>query len=145
MQMIHMDQSLERIIPDQVTNHKGFEGKTLALHLERYHYAGAHMKSGNVADVACGVGYGSYLLAKEYGENIKQIIAADLSVEAIQYAKANYAHEKIDFIVANVLELNFRTQLDTIISLETIEHLEKPHLFVQHMSKQLCVGGRFVA
>jgi len=34
--------------------------ETLLLHLERYQYAANYVVPGTIADIACGVGYGSH-------------------------------------------------------------------------------------
>ena len=87
--------SLERIYPAGGSRETISGNETLQLHLQRYHFAGRHLLPGIVADVACGAGYGSYLLATEYGKNIDRIIAIDNSQEAIDYCKNFYSHSKI--------------------------------------------------
>ena len=37
------------------------------------------------------------------------------------------------------------TEFQSVVSLETIEHLHHPEAFVKHMSLQLAPGGRFIA
>jgi 2-polyprenyl-3-methyl-5-hydroxy-6-metoxy-1,4-benzoquinol methylase len=137
--------SLERIYPDSDNDEQiaGFE--TLQLHLQRYHYAGRNISPGIIADIACGAGYGSYLLATEYGKDVQKIIAIDNHAGAIDYAKAHYPNALIDFRLADALSFQSPVQLSTIISLETIEHLTEPARFVRHLSLQLEQGGRFIA
>jgi len=137
--------SLERIYPDADGNHETIAGfDTVILHLDRYHFAGKNLSPGNIADIACGAGYGSYLLATKYFDSISKITAVDNNDDAIIYAKKHYSHEKIAFIQADVFNFNSPTLFDTIISLETIEHLPDPAKFIQHCSNQLKGGGRFI-
>src|SRR5438105_15495905 len=94
-----MQNSLERIVPDLMTDNEITGQETLLLHLERYHYAGKHLVPGTVADIASGVGYGSHLLATKYSKNISRIVAVDIDVGCIEFARSNYNHPKIDFVV----------------------------------------------
>lgn len=82
--------SLERIYPD-VNGQEIGESDTIRLHLERYHFAGAHLSPGIIADIACGSGYGSYLLATSYKEKIKKITAVEIDPQAIAYAHSHYS------------------------------------------------------
>ena len=59
---MHDDLSLERIVPDQMDDQDAFDMKTLQLHIERYAFAIRNGKPGEVLDIACGAGYGSFQL-----------------------------------------------------------------------------------
>jgi SAM-dependent methyltransferase len=137
---------MERIYPDSIdANNEATGDQTLQLHLERYRYAGQHLLPGSVADIACGSGYGSYLLATEYGKHIQRIIAGDIDEPSIAFAGTRYAHPLINFIITDAIRFEAGIALDNIISLETIEHLGDPAAFVLQASKQLVKGGRFIA
>jgi SAM-dependent methyltransferase len=137
--------SLERIYPGNDGDEQIAGNETLQLHLQRYHFAGKHLMPGIIADIACGAGYGSRLLATEYRKNIQQIIAVDNNAEAIAYAKTHYSDALIDFLLADAFSFQSTLPINTIISLETIEHLADPARFVNHLSSQLAQGGRFIA
>ena len=137
--------SMERINPDDIEIAYEVTGdQTLQLHLERYRYAGQYLLPGTVADIACGTGYGSYLLATAYGKEVTQIIAGDIDETTIAFARTRYQHPLIRFMVMDALCFEAGIALNNIISLETIEHLPNPAAFVQHASKQLVKGGRFI-
>lgn len=140
-----MQNNLERINPDFVVDDEILGQKTLELHLERYRFAAKHLHDGAVADIACGVGYGSFLLLEECGDRISHIYAIDNDPESIRFASGRYAHNKITFIEADALNYRSPEKLNTVVSLETLEHLEDPSAFIQHMSRQLVAGGRFIA
>lgn len=137
-----MKNSLERINPQIISDS---EKDTLNLHLERYKHAGRHLAPGYIADIACGVGYGSYLLATEFGEKIESIAAVDIDTGSIEIAKTSYPHEKINYTTGNALTFQNEKLFHTILSLETIEHLQNPAAFINHISTQLLKGGRFIA
>ncbi len=139
-----MNNSMERIVPLQLSEAAlGYE--TLKLHLERYEYAGKHVLPGDLMDVACGVGYGSFYLAENYSSHLESIVAADIDEASIQHARKNYAHPKITFTISDAMTARIGQNVKTIISLETIEHLENPELFIKHVSAQLGSGTRFIA
>jgi 2-polyprenyl-3-methyl-5-hydroxy-6-metoxy-1,4-benzoquinol methylase len=137
--------SLERINPHHLQADEVTGDQTYAMHMARYEYAGKHLVPGTVADIACGVGYGSYLLATAYGKNIERITSVDIEQEAIAFARLHYAHEKIHFMAADAMTFRATGTLNNIVSLETIEHLPQPVLFIRQLSAQLARGGRFIA
>ena len=140
-----MQNILERINPDLVVENEILGQKALELHLERYRFAAQHLSDGIIADIACGVGYGSYLLMEELGDRISHIYAIDNDAESIAFATGRYAHRKITFMEADALNYRSSEKLNTIVSLETLEHLEDPSAFIKHMAEQLVAGGKFIA
>jgi len=137
--------SLERIYPAGGSPEIIAGNATLHLHMQRYHFAGKWILPGNVADLACGSGYGSYLLATEYGNEINQIIAIDNSRVAIDYCEKHYSHKKITYELKDVFDFRPTVPINTIVSLETIEHLIQPARFVKQLASILAKGGRFIA
>jgi 2-polyprenyl-3-methyl-5-hydroxy-6-metoxy-1,4-benzoquinol methylase len=135
--------SLERIYPAEAYQDIA-NSDTIRLHLERYHFAGAHLLAGNIADIACGSGYGSYLLATSYMDKVDKITAVEIDAAAIAYARSQYAHPNIEFIQEDVFSFNPSNLFNTIISLETIEHLSNPVKFIRHCRSMLINGGRFI-
>ncbi len=89
-------------------------------HMRRY-AAVRRFCYGEVLDFACGCGYGSYLLAAN--PEIKSIVSVDINENAIAWAKKEYAHSKIKYFVKDISKV--KKIFDTIVSLETIEHIEK--------------------
>ena len=94
----------------------------VSKHLIRYNFANLFVKEGSeVLDAACGAGYGTNLLSKKS----KNIIGIDYSSTAIKFAKENYKNKKISFFESNILNFNYKKKFDAIISLETLEHVNK--------------------
>ncbi|HEY9705879.1 MAG TPA: class I SAM-dependent methyltransferase [Allocoleopsis sp.] len=137
--------SLERIIPDLINNDLLEERETLELHLNRYDFAGKNLKPGVVIDIACGVGYGSYFLAYKYQKKITTLYGIDIDDESIAFAKKRYHLPIIKFCCSDAFTFQMHEMPDTIVSMETIEHLENPERFVLHFAKRLKKGGRFIA
>ncbi len=137
--------TLERIYPGDISEQDVAGYNTLLLHEQRYHYAGQHAVTGNIIDAACGSGYGSYLLATLYNSAGGNVIGLDKDIDAINYAKNKYRHLGIEFIQTDIFSFVPLIVFDTIISLETIEHLLEPQNFINRFSLFLKEGGRFIA
>ncbi len=132
----------ERIVPDLMNPMNGL----LLEHICRYHFSINYVK-GAVLDLACGSGYGAQLIAKACKKNISTVTGVDVSSEAIHYAKGRYYHPLVSFVQGSVEDSCFMDSLglfDTIISFETIEHVENDRLFVEQLIKSLRPGGTLI-
>lgn len=84
-----------------------------------------------LADVGCGVGYGSYILAHMLGEKIKTIYAFDIDEPTIKFANRYYSDKKINYCVQDcgpeALSQNLlfsRSVFDVITCFEFLEHID---------------------
>jgi len=95
-------------------------------HVERYNYAARTLPRGSrVIDFACGVGYGTRILA-DAGH---AAIGYDIDAEAIEYAKLHYVVLDAvlpEFRIANANDPGELPESDAAVCFETIEHLEDP-------------------
>ena len=87
-------------------------------HTERY-MAVRSKVYGNVLDLACGTGYGSYILSTN--PDVKHVFGVDLSDNAIAFANKEYADDKIAYY-NNIFDI--KNDVDILVSIETIEHIE---------------------
>ena len=87
-------------------------------HIERY-IAVRSEAYGNVLDLACGVGYGSHLIAMN--PDVDCVIGCDIDEGAIDFAKKEYESKKMVFCT-DARRQNFA--IDVLISIETIEHIK---------------------
>ncbi|WP_078552885.1 class I SAM-dependent methyltransferase [Bacillus alkalicellulosilyticus] len=132
----------ERIIPKTMKPTNGM----LLEHLARYYFATPYVR-GRVLDIACGTGYGSQMVAKIQKEHITEIIAADINEETLLYAKQNHYHPLVSFHHADVLDSDLATKIgtfDTILSFETIEHINNDVLFIDNMFQLLNKNGTLI-
>jgi GT2 family glycosyltransferase/ubiquinone/menaquinone biosynthesis C-methylase UbiE len=92
-------------------------------HWHRYLYSTLFCKDKVVLDVACGEGYGSYLLSK-YS---KKVVGIDIDYDVINFASREYINNNLEFIVGNANNLPFKGKclFDLIVSFETIEHIDE--------------------
>lgn len=71
-------------------------------------------------DIGCGQGELSQLLA----QCAQQVMAVDLADKMIEYARQRYATPNIEFVCANILDMEFEdSSLDVIVSTATAHHL----------------------
>ncbi len=124
--------SLERLVPDELAPGDLTGGDALRISIERYEFAARHVRPGRLLDLACGVGYG-------------QALGVDLSVEAIAYASRRYAGPRTGFASSDAMQFRDSQGFDTVVSIETIEHLPDPEAFVAHLVGLLRPGGTLVA
>ncbi len=110
-------------------------------HLERYQFVTKDTQNKNVLDIACGSGYGSYIIANE--GKAKQIIAVDLSEDSIRYGNHRFPNPKITRLVGDAQEVVKESEYDVIVSFETIEHLPQYEKFLKNMSISLKDDGFF--
>ena len=125
----------ERIVPDETAP------GILALHLKRYEFARPHCVGAEVLDAGCGVGYGSAYLA----EVASRVIGIDVSEEAIEYARQRYGRPNLEFVVGDLLALEFDDgSFDAVCSFETIEHVEDVERYLSQIARVLHPDGIFV-
>ena len=137
-----MEWTGERIIPKLMKPTNGM----LLEHLARYYFASPYV-TGRVLDIACGSGYGSHMIAKERKREVAEIIAVDNDPETIRYASREYHHQKIFYFCADAMDPGLPDRLgrfDTILSFETIEHVEDDLFFIEQLYRMLRPGGMLV-
>lgn len=97
-----------------------------ADHVARYRWAALRLRvDGTLLDLACGIGYGAYILA-EAGHDV---VAVDRDADALDYATKHYVHARIGFyqwtaeaLAASASGLGY----SAAVCFETIEHIEAP-------------------
>lgn len=91
-------------------------------HIERYAIV-RQFAYGRTVDCACGVGYGTHILAKN--ADIQKIYGVDNGADAIAHVRREFGGEKIEFVQGDLATLTI-PNVDFLVSLETIEHLPDP-------------------
>lgn len=112
-------------------------------HRKRYEFALSNISPSDVIlDAACGVGYGTFLLASK----CKSATGLDISTPSIAFAKRIFNAANLNFDVANLLELDDSKypRFDAIVSFETIEHVPNHKLVIKTFRKMLKTGGKLI-
>ena len=121
-------------------------------HLWRYRETLPYVTSKSVADIGCGVGYGSRIMS----DTAKHVFAIDDSEEAITFAAKHYTRPNIVFQSSDIqmmTAVDF-TGIEIIVAYEVIEHLSddgalfrifasvRPELVILSTPHLLCpIGG----
>lgn len=129
----------ERVIPDLMDGCR-FTRMLLWEHVERYKLAQRYAAGRRILDIACGSGYGTRML-RECTE--KEVIGADLSADALEYAAARYRVPGIRWVQADAEGFSSFDEFDMVVSFETIEHLADPARFVARVFDGLPPDGIF--
>lgn len=99
-------------------------------HVARYEWLADRLpEKSRVLDVACGVGYGSLILA----ESGFRVVAVDRDAEAIAYAKEHYAHNLVTYLCRDATRIGTVPPLDVVACFETLEHLTEPLAFLREL------------
>lgn len=116
-------------------------------HIARYQLAADHTSAGGlIVDAACGLGYGSAILARQHPD--ATVIGIDNSGAAIRYAKEHFAGglPNLEFYEGDVCDFGFLGQrkIDFLVSFETIEHIPDPCHFLAEALRHMSPYAGFV-
>lgn len=104
-----------------------------AIHTARYLAVKELCKGSKVLDVACGEGYGSWLMSQWGAESV---LGVDVSADAVANANARFSTPSVRFASGTGEQLGQvvqENQFNLIVSLETIEHVDDPELFLRNI------------
>ena len=135
--------TIERIYPKQLDQTNSDDQNTLRIHMQRYRFAAACLSGERVLDMACGCGYGTALLAELHPDKI--LIGVDIDPAAIAYAQEHYRLPNLSYQCADAQSFSAEQPFDSIVSLETIEHLPNPRLLVGNYATLLAEHGQVIA
>ena len=105
----------ERTLPDVPEENYWYR-----RHVAVYEWIAKRCVGLRVADLACGEGYGSDLLARSAAE----VVGVDANPEAHEHARLRYRRPNLRFERGLIEE--FAEPQDAIVFLQTIEHIERP-------------------
>jgi SAM-dependent methyltransferase len=105
----------ERTLPDVPEENYWYR-----RHVAVYDWIAARVAGLDVADLACGEGYGSDLLAARAAS----VVGVDANPEAHEHARLRYTRPNLRF--ERDLVESFAGPCDVIVFLQTIEHIEDP-------------------
>lgn len=115
------------------------------FHKDRYEFAANYLKDMKkddlfILDAACGTGYGSDILKKAHPQ---QIIGIDICQKTVAYANKKYGNRQCIFKTCDITDLkDFMDEMfDSIVSFETIEHIEHPIVFLNNLNRVLKKEG----
>ena len=116
-------------------------------HIARYQLAAEQAPDeGVIVDAACGLGYGSAILARQHPG--ATVVGIDNSAAAIRYAKDHFADSlpNLEFHEADACDFGFLggRRIDFLVSFETIEHIPDPARFLDEAVRRMNPNAGFV-
>jgi glycosyltransferase involved in cell wall biosynthesis/ubiquinone/menaquinone biosynthesis C-methylase UbiE len=111
-------------------------------HLHRYAYATQFVQKKRVLDLACGEGYGSYLLAR----TAECVVGIDIDADAIRRASSTYLKRNLEFKVGSItaVPLEGENLFDVIVCYEALEHVEDHEKLLKEVKRLLVPDGLFI-
>ncbi|PZS34806.1 MAG: hypothetical protein DLM61_02960, partial [Pseudonocardiales bacterium] len=123
----------ERFVPE------GWGGRLIAIeHESRYRWAEGLARDRDVLDVACGVGYGTSILADA---GARQVLGVDSSPGAIDGARERPG-DRAEFVVGDLHNLPCEDRsFDLVTCFEAIEHVADPNRALSELRRVLRPDG----
>ncbi|MFC2154210.1 methyltransferase domain-containing protein [Candidatus Altiarchaeota archaeon] len=103
-------------------------------HLHRYAFVGQFVKGKKVLDLACGEGYGSFMLAQD----ASHVTGVDIDKKTIKHARIKYTKGNLNFVEGSILDVPIKGNglFDVIVCFEALEHV-KGHIKLMSEVKRL--------
>ena len=111
-------------------------------HLHRYAYAAEFVQNKRVLDLACGEGYGSYLLARRAAA----VVGIDIDKQTVKHARNKYLKSNLDFKVGSITDIPIEGNnvFDVVVCFEAIEHVEEHESLLKGVKRLLTPAGLFI-
>ena len=111
-------------------------------HLHRYKFAKEFVKDKMVLDLACGEGYGSFLLSA----TAKEVVGIDINKETITHASSKYLKNNLRFITGSISSIPILEEkiFDVIVCFEAIEHIKEHDSLIKEVKRLLKDDGIFI-
>jgi len=107
-------------------------------HIHRYQLATILSKGKDVLDIACGAGYGSWMIAQD----AHRVYGVDASGEVVAHATQRFKHANLTFHQGFCAEIPLTDAcVDTVVSFETLEHIFEQDAFLDECRRVLRPDG----
>jgi SAM-dependent methyltransferase len=120
----------ERTLPDVPEENYWYQ-----RHLGVYQWIAARAGGRRIVDLACGEGYGSAVL----GRTAASVVGVDANPEAFEHARLKYTSERVSF--ARDLVETWQGDVDCVVFLQTIEHVQDPDAVLEHVKRLIGPKG----
>lgn len=128
---------LERVFPDK-ENFETYLSK-YPDHKQRYEFAKQFVVGKEIGDIACGAGYGTFLMSSV----AKRVYGYDVAPDALNHAGNNFKLDNNAFFQADEI-LNHKHE--AVVSFETIEHMDEEmgDEFLRRIYNSLPESGKLI-
>lgn len=111
-------------------------------HLHRYAFAAELGKNKRVLDLACGEGYGAFLMSQQ----ASHVVGVDIDEKTVNHAHSRYSRENLDFIKGSITDIPIKGQqlFDIITCFEGLEHISQHDTLLSEVKRLLANDGMFI-
>ena len=147
----NMEETSEFFVPHlglDVESYIAAESKQGIHHIGRYTWASkvlAGLENKRLVDIACGAGYGSYLLASALPQC--KVLGGDYDPNSIEHAREKYSASNLTYENADIVTWKYLDnghslgEVDVITSFDTIEHLLHREICLINLTEHLAEDG----
>jgi 2-polyprenyl-3-methyl-5-hydroxy-6-metoxy-1,4-benzoquinol methylase len=134
--MVNLEWTGERYIPWMEGSEIHYE------HLHRYRFAKEFVKDKKVLDLACGEGYGSFMLSEEADE----VIGVDIDKVTTRHASSRYINKNLKFIEGSITDVPVKGEkiFDVVVCFEAIEHITEHDKLMSEVKRLIKEDGVFI-
>lgn len=111
-------------------------GKTRIPNEEREVLKEINWRGKTVLDVGCGTGLLCYEIVKR---GAKKVVGIDFARGAIEVARATYEYPRLQYLCEDIKD--HRGRYDVIVSLGTLEHMDKPFFMLRRLKERYLKRG----
>jgi 2-polyprenyl-3-methyl-5-hydroxy-6-metoxy-1,4-benzoquinol methylase len=122
----------ERTLPDIPAENYWFR-----RHLAVYEWIATHVAGLRVLDMACGEGYGSAVLAAQ----ASTVVGLEANSDAFEHARLRYCADNLSFARGMVETFGEPGAYETVVFLQTIEHVQDPVAVLAHLRGLITDAG----
>lgn len=111
-------------------------------HLHRYRFAKEFVRGKHVLDMACGEGYGSFILS----EDAESVVGVDISPACVRHASTKYGGERLRFVQGSITDVPLEEggAYDVVVCFEALEHIEAHDALMDEVTRVLKPNGVFI-
>ena len=135
--------TLEYIERLQIKDNTVYNPIEAGIHVCRYFITRQLCSGKRILDISCGEGYGSYLMST-WGAS--EVVGVDIDATAVGNASAMFQRQGLSFIVSDAEDMSVLqdASFDMVVSLETIEHVPNPEIYLREIKRLTRPGGTII-
>ena len=111
-------------------------------YLHRYRFTKEFVRGKKVLNLACGEGYGSFMLSEE----ADSVVGIDIDGLAINHARSKHIKENLEFVKGSVTDVPIEEEklFDVIVYFEAMESIQKYDKLMMEVKRLLKPDGIFI-